>query len=76
VIVWAALCKAGVQLLKDDPNSQGAEVRFAIAQTFYDEGRLDEAIEYLSAVAVEFPLKKQGGSAMELVLDAYKQNSI
>ena len=76
VIARAALRRAAAKLLTSKLNDkQGPQVRFAIAQTFYEEGRLDEAIEYLSAVATEYPNTKQGDASALLVLDAYKQNN-
>lgn len=46
-------------------------VAFAVAQTFYDEGRYDAAIDQLSAVAYEWPGSKVGDAAIQLVLDAH-----
>jgi tetratricopeptide (TPR) repeat protein len=76
VIARASLRRAAAQLLSANlSKTQGPKVRYAIALTFYEEGRLREAIEYLTAVATEYPSSTQGDSAALLVLDAYKQLS-
>lgn len=76
VISRALLRRASSQLLNGAlPKDQGAKVRYAIALTYYEEGRLDKAIEYLTAVATEYPNSTQGDSAVMLVLDALKQKS-
>lgn len=76
VVARAALRKAASQLLVTRlSNKQAPQVQLAIAQTFYDEGRLDQAIEYLSAVALEHPKTEQGDVAALLILDAYKQKN-
>ena len=76
VIARASLRRAAAQLLSASlSKTQGPKVRYAIALTFYEEGRLREAIEYLTAVATEYPSTTQGDSAALLVLDAYKQLS-
>ncbi len=66
---------ASVLLTKSLSKEQGPKVRYAIALTYYEEGRLAKAIEYLTAVATEYPSTVQGDSALMLVLDALKQQS-
>ena len=46
-------------------------VKFAVAQTYYDEGRFDLAIDKLTAVAYEFPGTDEADAALQLALDAY-----
>ena len=76
VIARASLRRAAAQLLNASlSKDQGPKVRYAIALTFYEEGRLRQAIEYLTAVATEYPSTTQGDSASLLALDAYKQLS-
>ena len=76
VISRALLRRAAGQLLSNKlSKDQGPKVRYAIALTYYEEGRLDKAIEYLTAVATEYPNTKQGDSSVMLVLDALKQKS-
>ena len=76
MIARASLRRAAAQLLNASlSKDQGPKVRYAIALTFYEEGRLRQAIEYLTAVATEYPSTTQGDSASLLALDAYKQLS-
>lgn len=76
VISRALLRRSASQLLAGElDKDQGSKVRYAIALTFYEEGRLDKAVEYLTAVATEYPNTTQGDSAVMLVLDALKQKS-
>lgn len=76
VTARASLRNAAAQLLQARLSAeQGPKVRYAIALTFYEEGRLSLAIEYLTAVAIEYPATEQGNLATLLVLDAYKQLS-
>ncbi|MEE2644575.1 MAG: hypothetical protein VYD19_06540, partial [Myxococcota bacterium] len=73
VVARASLRRAGTALLgSQQTQNQGQEVRFAVAQTYYDEGRYSEAIEALTAVIVEAPASKQGTLSTSLVLDAYR----
>lgn len=46
-------------------------VKFAIAQSYYDEGRYLQAADQLSAVAYEFPNSEEADAAIQLVLDSY-----
>ena len=46
-------------------------VKYAIAQSYYDEGRYLHAIDQLSAVAYEFPNSEEADAAIQLVLDSY-----
>ena len=63
VISRALLRRAASQLLAGQlPKDQGAKVRYAIALTYYEEGRLDKAVECLT-VATEYPNTTQGDSA-------------
>lgn len=47
------------------------KVKFAIAQSYYDEGALLEAIDRLNAVAYEYPGSIESNAAIRLVLDSY-----
>lgn len=77
LVISRALLRRAAGKLLERPLSkeQGPKVRYAIALTYYEEGRLDKAIEYLTAVATEYPSSSQGDSALMLVLDALKQKS-
>ena len=74
VIARAALRRsAGLLLSGELDEEQARKVRFAIAQTFYEEGRLNEATTYLTAVALSHPKTEQGDTAALMTLDAYQQ---
>ncbi|MEM1350151.1 MAG: tetratricopeptide repeat protein, partial [Myxococcota bacterium] len=72
VTARAALRRAADQLLSYELEPDKLRrVKYAVAQTYYDEGRFNEAIDKLSAVAYEFPGTEQGDAAIQLVLDSY-----
>ena len=48
------------------------KIKFAIAQSFYDEGNYIEAIDLLTAVAYEYPNDEQGKASVHMVLDSYR----
>lgn len=72
VVARSLLRSAAQQLLvfKLDQDKE-RKVKFAVAQTYYDEGRYRDAIDRLSAVAYEFPQSEQAGTAIHLVLDSF-----
>lgn len=53
------------------PDQRDRRVKFAIAKTYYNEGRYLRAIDQLSAVAYEFPNSEEADAAIQLVLDSY-----
>lgn len=68
----AGLRKSGLAFLKNNPPPDKAvKIRFAVAQTYYDEGRYRKAIDLLTAVAYEFPNTAESEGAINLVLDSY-----
>lgn len=72
VTARAALRRAADELLKFEiDKTKERNVKFAIAQTYYDEGRFAQAIDKLSAVAYEFPNSEEADAAIQLVLDSY-----
>ncbi|MFT7624894.1 MAG: tetratricopeptide (TPR) repeat protein, partial [Myxococcota bacterium] len=72
VIARSGLRLAGGELLQGKlPANKERKVKFAIALSWYDEGRFGEAIDQLTAVAWEFPSTKEADAAAHLVLDAY-----
>jgi tetratricopeptide (TPR) repeat protein len=75
VIARAALRRAAAELLRGQLSpEQLPRVRFAIAQSLYSEGLLEEATELLTAVAISHPGTEQGDTAALLALDAYQQS--
>jgi tetratricopeptide (TPR) repeat protein len=72
VTARAALREAAKQLLAFtlEPDKE-RRVKFAIAQSYYDAGRYQEAIDRLTAVAYEYPNSVEGDGAIRLVLDSY-----
>ena len=71
VVARAGLRIAGGELLAGAlPAERARKVKFAIAQTFYDEGRMGEAVDRLTAVAFEHPKTPEGNAAVHLALDA------
>ncbi len=68
----AGLRRAAKELLryKLSPDRQRI-VKFGIAVTHYDEGQLAEAIDYLTALAYEYPGTAEADAAVRLVLDSY-----
>lgn len=80
VVARAGLRRAGSALLGvagDTSQPAGLDperarrVKFAIAQTWYDEGRYRDAIDRLTAVTYEYPGTTEGEAAVHLVLDSY-----
>lgn len=72
VAARATLRQVGSQLLDYDLKPERERrVKFAMAQTYYDEGRYDQAIDRLTAVAYEFPQTDEADAAVQLVLDSY-----
>ncbi|AWV89289.1 tetratricopeptide repeat protein [Bradymonas sediminis] len=72
VTARATLRNVGSQLLGFDIEPDKARrVKFAIAQTFYDEGQYNQAIDRLTAVAYEFPQTEEADAAVHLTLDSY-----
>lgn len=68
----AGLRQAGLAFLRSGPPPEKAlKIRFAVAQTYYDEGRYRKAIDLLTAVAYEFPNTPESSGAINLVLDSY-----
>lgn len=48
------------------------KIKFAIGQSYYDEGKYLEAIDFLTAVVYEYPQTEQGDAAVHMVLDSYR----
>lgn len=72
VVARASLRRAGGQLLTGTlTKAQARKVKFAIARSWYDAGRLREAVDRLEAVAFESPNTPEGDAAVDLTLDAY-----
>src|SRR6185436_19661239 len=69
----AGLRQAGAQYLAEGNPDKARELRikFAIAETYYNEGKYMQAVDLLTAVALEFPSTEQGDAAVQLVLDSY-----
>ncbi|MEE2789313.1 MAG: tetratricopeptide repeat protein [Myxococcota bacterium] len=74
VVSRAGLRKAGAALvgIKTLPADRARKVKFAIAQTDYDEGRFRSAIDRLNALALEYPQTTEGDESVHLVLDSYR----
>ncbi|MEO1267980.1 MAG: tetratricopeptide repeat protein [Myxococcota bacterium] len=72
VTARAALRRTARELLRFplEPD-RDRRVKFAIAQTYFDEGNHRAAIDQLSAVAYAFPNTKEGDASIELILDSY-----
>lgn len=68
----AGLREAGaLYLAAGQPTAEKAKkIKFAIAQSFYDEGNYLEAIDLLTALAYEYPNTEQGDAAVHMVLDS------
>ncbi len=69
----AGMRMAGGQYLEEGkPDKEKARnIKFAIAQSYYDEGSYLEAIDLLTAIAYEYPKSQQGDAAVHMVLDSY-----
>lgn len=71
-ILPAALRSAAAQVLRFElSEEQQRQVRFALAQSYYDEGDHRAAIDHLTALAYEFPNTNEARAAARLVLDSY-----
>jgi tetratricopeptide (TPR) repeat protein len=71
-IAPSALRHAAARLLRHElePDRQ-RRVRFALAESYYDQGRYREAIDRLTALAYEFPGTDEATAAARLVLDSF-----
>lgn len=73
VVARGAMRNAGTELLRYPlKKDQERRVKFALALTYYDEGRYQEAIDRLTAVAYEYPRTGESKAAIRLVLDSHK----
>jgi tetratricopeptide (TPR) repeat protein len=73
VTARAKLRRAGAQFLAFPIDKERERrVKFAVAQTFFDEGNYVEAIDRLTAVAYEFPQTEEADASIQLVLDSYR----
>ncbi len=70
----AGLRNAGGQYLAVgvEDKERAKKIKFAIAQSYYDEGNYLKAIDLLTAVAYEYPVDEQGKAAVHMVLDSYR----
>jgi tetratricopeptide (TPR) repeat protein len=70
----AGLRRAGGMYLTEGATDKekSKKIKFAIAQSYYDEGNYLEAIDLLSGVAYEYSQDKQGEAALHMVLDSYR----
>jgi len=68
----ASLRRAAMALLRFplDPEKL-RRVKFAVAQSYYDDGHFREAIDKLTAVAYEFRGTEESTASMRLVLDSF-----
>ncbi|MCB9729674.1 MAG: tetratricopeptide repeat protein [Deltaproteobacteria bacterium] len=72
VVVRAAMRRSGEQLLAMGLEPDKARVtKLGMAQTWYDSGDYDRAIDQLTALAYEYPGTKEGRAAVHLVLDSF-----
>jgi tetratricopeptide (TPR) repeat protein len=68
----AALRRSGLAVLGAGlPASVERSIKFAVAQTWYDEGHYHKAIELLQRFAYEHPGTPEATAAVHLVLDSY-----
>ena len=73
VTARAKLRRSGAEFLEFEIDEERERrVKFAIAQTFFDEGNYVEAIDRLTAVAYEFPRSDEADASIQLVLDSYR----
>lgn len=72
VTARASLRRAAAQLLafKLDKDKE-RRVKYAVAQSYYDEGNYEAAIDRLTALAYEYPKTDESDAAIQLVLDSY-----
>ena len=72
VTARAAIRRAAGDLLAlPIEDAKQRKIKFAVAQSYYDEGRFLTAIDKLTAVAYEYPGSEEGDAALQLVLDSY-----
>ncbi len=72
VTARASLRRAAAQLLAFDLDAdKERRVKYAVAQSYYDEGSYAAAIDRLSALAYEYPGTSEADAAIQLVLDSY-----
>ena len=72
VTARASLRRAAAQLLAFDlSKDKERRVKYAVAQSYYDEGNYEAAIDRLTALAYEYPQTDEGDNAIQLVLDSY-----
>jgi len=70
----AALRRAGLALLGDKTTlakDKERAVKFAVALSYFDEGRFREAVDRFVALAYEAPDSEEGSAAVLAALDAY-----
>ena len=70
----AGLRDAGGQYLAEyiPERDKAIRIKFAIAQSYYDEGSYLDAINLLTGVAYEYPDTKQGEAAAHMVMDSLR----
>lgn len=68
------LREVGKDYVKNNPDDKASEdIRFNIAQTFYDERNFDEAVKSFREYVNLYPKSKNQAIAANLILDAYNQ---
>ena len=68
------LREVGKDYVKLNPNGKAAEdVRFNVAQTFYDEREFDDAVKSFKEFINLYPKSRNQSVAANLILDAYNQ---
>lgn len=71
VLALSGLRRSGHALLQRPLDTERERrVKFAVAETYYWGGQHRSAVDYLSAVAYEFPSTKEGDAAVRLLLDS------
>lgn len=72
VVARTAMRSAGQQLLElGIEDDRRRRVKFAIAQSHFDAGEFEEAIDKLGLVAYQYPNTEQSEEAIRMVLDSY-----
>ncbi len=72
VTARASLRRAAAQLLAFKLGEEKERrVKYAVAQSYYDEGNYEAAIDRLTALAYEYPQTDESDAAIQLVLDSY-----
>ena len=72
VTARASLRRAAAQLLAFElGDERERRVKYAVAQSYYDEGDYEAAIDRLTALAYEYPKTDESDAAIQLVLDSY-----